>query len=88
MKLKPYPEYYKDSGAYVVVFIDAARSGAKPGTIGWIDPGKIDSVNISTHAFSIRMVEEFLRNIILSNLCIWVLNRWKLSLVKMFHRKY
>ncbi|MBL7136689.1 MAG: hypothetical protein ISS81_08895, partial [Candidatus Marinimicrobia bacterium] len=27
---------------------------------GWIDPGKIDSVNISTHAFSIKMVEEFL----------------------------
>lgn len=54
MKLKPYPEY-KDSGAEIVVFIDAARSGAKPGTIGWIDP-----VNISTHAFSIKMVEEFL----------------------------
>jgi len=33
MKLKPYPKY-KDSGADVVVFIDAARSGAKPGTIG------------------------------------------------------
>ncbi len=49
-----------DSGAEVVIFIDAARSGAKPGTIGWIDPGKIDSVNISTHAFSIKMVEEFL----------------------------
>ncbi len=49
-----------DYGAEIVVFIDAARSGAKPGTIGWIDPGKIDSVNISTHAFSIKMVEEFL----------------------------
>ena len=49
-----------DSGAEVVVFIDAARSGVKPGTIGWIDPEKVNSVNISTHAFSIKMVEEFL----------------------------
>ncbi len=49
-----------DSGADVVVFIDAARSGAKPGTIGWIDTEKVVSVNISTHAFSVKMVEEFL----------------------------
>ena len=51
-----------DSKAEVVIFIDAARSGKRPGTIDWIDPEKIFSIDISTHAFSIKMVEEFLQN--------------------------
>ena len=51
-----------DSGGRVVIFIDAARSGGKPGEISWIDPNQIDHLSISTHAFSLKMVEQYLVN--------------------------
>lgn len=51
-----------DSKGRVVVFIDAARSGGKPGAISWIDPHHIDRLSISTHAFSLKMVELYLMN--------------------------
>lgn len=45
----------------LVVFIDAAQTGRNPGDIFWIDPEELNSVNISTHSFSIKMIEDFLR---------------------------
>ena len=50
-----------DGGAGLVVFIDAARFGGRPGEIVWIDEGRIDSASVSTHAFSLRVVTDFLR---------------------------
>ena len=50
-----------DSGAELVVFIDAARFGGRPGEIAWIDEDRVDSAGISTHAFSIRTVMGYLR---------------------------
>lgn len=47
--------------AKVVVFIDAARFGGAPGEIQWLDDDKIDNVKISTHAYSIKMVETYLK---------------------------
>jgi len=46
----------------VLVFIDAARFGGKAGEISWIDPHDIEQLSISTHAFSLKMVEQYLRN--------------------------
>jgi hydrogenase 3 maturation protease len=45
----------------IIVFIDAVRGNMIPGTISWIDKNKISGINISTHAFSIKLVEDFLR---------------------------
>jgi len=50
-----------DGGAALVVFIDAARFGGRPGEIVWVDENRIDSACVSTHAFSLRAVTGFLR---------------------------
>jgi len=50
-----------DGGAGLVVFIDAARFGGRPGEIAWVDEDRIDSASVSTHAFSLRAVTDFLR---------------------------
>jgi len=50
-----------DSKAQLAVFIDAARWGAKPGEIAWLSADQIDAVGISTHAYSIRLVEKYLK---------------------------
>jgi len=50
-----------DGGAELVVFIDAARFGGRPGEIAWIDEDRIEAAGISTHAFSIRTVTSYLR---------------------------
>jgi len=50
-----------DSEAQLVVFIDAGRFGGNPGEINWVDEERIDSVGVSTHAFSLRAIAEFLR---------------------------
>ena len=44
-----------------VVFIDAARFHATPGTIAWLDQTQLDQLRISTHAFSMVMVEAYLQ---------------------------
>ena len=44
-----------------VVFIDAARFGGQPGEVRWLEPSAIDTLRISTHAFSIKMVEAYLQ---------------------------
>ena len=45
----------------LVVFIDAADVGKAPGEMGWIDPENLDTAQISTHAFNITMVEQYLK---------------------------
>ncbi len=46
----------------IIVCIDSARMGSGPGDIQWLSPSILDSFRISTHAFSILMIEEYLRN--------------------------
>jgi hydrogenase maturation protease len=46
----------------LVVFIDAAYIGATPGDMGWIDRDRLDTARISTHAFNITMVEQYLKS--------------------------
>jgi hydrogenase 3 maturation protease len=55
-----YLQQIVDCPADLVVFIDAAEWGGLPGEISWLTPDKIDSIAISTHAFSIKMVEQYL----------------------------
>lgn len=45
----------------LVIFIDAARWSDTAGKISWIEKKDLDSAKISTHAFSITMVEEYLK---------------------------
>ncbi len=45
----------------LVVFIDAADVGKEPGDMGWIDRDDLDTARISTHAFNITMVEQYLK---------------------------
>ncbi|MBN1561359.1 hydrogenase maturation protease [candidate division KSB1 bacterium] len=45
----------------LVVFVDAANVGKAPGDMGWIDSKDLDTARISTHAFNITMVEEYLK---------------------------
>jgi hydrogenase 3 maturation protease len=43
-----------------VVFIDAVKWGGNTGDICFIPSEKIDSLSISTHCFSVKMVEQYL----------------------------
>jgi len=45
----------------LVVFIDAANVGVRPGDMGWIEADELDTARISTHAFNITMVEQYLK---------------------------
>ncbi len=45
----------------MVIFIDAANVGKAPGDICWIDHDNLDTARISTHAFSVTMVEHYLK---------------------------
>lgn len=44
----------------LVIFIDASRFGGQPGEIKFLDPDELNSISISTHSFSIKMIEEYL----------------------------
>lgn len=44
----------------LVIFIDACRFGGLPGEIRWLEKDEIESAGISTHAYSITMIEKFL----------------------------
>ncbi|MCX6151281.1 MAG: hydrogenase maturation protease [Ignavibacteriales bacterium] len=46
--------------AKVIVFIDAINWGGETGEIILLPADKIDSLSISTHTFSIKMIEEYL----------------------------
>jgi hydrogenase 3 maturation protease len=43
-----------------VVFIDTAHFHAAPGTIAWLDQKHLDQLRISTHAFSMSLIETYL----------------------------
>jgi Ni,Fe-hydrogenase maturation factor len=51
-----------DKKPRAVVFIDAAHFHAAPGTISWLDQTQLDQLRISTHAFSMVMIEAYLRS--------------------------
>ena len=44
----------------LVVFIDACDFGGNPGDIRWMEPGEIKNAGISTHAYSITLIENYL----------------------------
>jgi len=46
----------------LVVFIDTANVGKSPGDMDWIAPENLDTARISTHAFNITMVEQYLKS--------------------------
>ena len=48
------------SKAELIVFFDAARFGGKPGEIRWLNKPELDSVKISTHSYSIDLIEKYI----------------------------
>lgn len=50
-----------DCHARLVIFIDASRFEGTPGQMSWCTSEQIDSIGLSTHAFSIKLVEQYLR---------------------------
>ncbi|HVO76251.1 MAG TPA: hydrogenase maturation protease [Ignavibacteriaceae bacterium] len=55
-----YLEKIQNADPQSVVFADACDWGGEPGEIKWLNPGEINSISISTHSFSIKMIEQFL----------------------------
>ena len=51
-----------DTGAQAVVFVDAARFQAPPGTIRWLPTNAIDASGFSTHTYSISTVADYLNS--------------------------
>lgn len=47
--------------ATVCVFIDTVRHGNTPGDIALVDPSQVSRKGFSTHTFSIKMIEDFLK---------------------------
>lgn len=45
-----------------IIFIDAADFGGVPGEIRWLDRESLSTLQISTHAYSITLVETYIRN--------------------------
>lgn len=43
----------------VIVFVDAAEWGGNYGESKWLDSREINSISFSTHAFSLKMLEDF-----------------------------
>ena len=46
--------------AKAIVFIDSALLGTEPGDIAWLTQEQIDTVGISTHGFSLKLIEKFI----------------------------
>jgi len=44
----------------LVIFLDACDLGNDPGAIRWLNNDEIETAGISTHAFSITMIEKYL----------------------------
>jgi hydrogenase 3 maturation protease len=45
----------------LVLFIDAADMGEKPGTVQWISEGCIDGMSASTHSLPLSMLARYLK---------------------------
>jgi hydrogenase maturation protease len=55
-----YLEKILNADPQAVVFADACEWGGTPGAIKWLNADEINSISISTHSYSIKMVEKFL----------------------------
>jgi len=55
-----YLQQILDCHARLVIFIDASRFEGTPGQLSWCTSEQIDSIGLSTHAFSIKLVEQYL----------------------------
>jgi hydrogenase maturation protease len=49
-----------DADVSRIIVIDAAKSGNPPGTISMLDKGRFDGSRISTHTYSIDLIEQYL----------------------------
>ncbi len=45
----------------LVIFLDAVRWGGEPGEVTWLSPAQIETAGMSTHTYSIRMIEQYLQ---------------------------
>jgi len=54
-------QHILDAQPEAVVLIDSARFPAPPGTIAWLEREALDRIRISTHAFSMVLVENYLK---------------------------
>jgi len=50
-----------DCKARLALFIDIAHEYDPPGALGWLPGDRIESAGISTHAFSISVIEKYIR---------------------------
>jgi hydrogenase 3 maturation protease len=55
-----YLEQILSANPGLVVFLDACDLGNDPGSIRWLNNDEIETAGISTHAFSIIMIEKYL----------------------------
>ncbi|MBN2091109.1 hydrogenase maturation protease [candidate division KSB1 bacterium] len=55
-----YLQQILDCHARLVIFIDASRFEGTPGQLTWCTSEQIDTIGLSTHAFSIKLVEQYL----------------------------
>lgn len=55
-----YLHYMLNSKADVIVIIDAAYTGNDPGRISLLDASEIDKLKISTHSYSVKLIEDYL----------------------------
>jgi Ni,Fe-hydrogenase maturation factor len=61
-----YPENYLsricEVKPAVIIFADICRWGGSPGEINIFSSAKIGSAGYSTHSYSVRLIEEYIRN--------------------------
>ncbi len=48
------------SEAKAIVFIDSALLGTEPGDIAWLTQEQIETVGISSHGYSLKLIEKFI----------------------------
>lgn len=58
-----YLEKILDLESDVIVIIDTARNSKQPGVINWINPDSMELNNFSTHTFSVKMIENYLKQL-------------------------
>jgi len=46
--------------AKAIVFIDSALLGTEPGDIAWLTKEQIDTAGISSHGYSLKLIEKFI----------------------------
>jgi hydrogenase 3 maturation protease len=60
------PENYlyqlTESKADVIVFIDAVKTKSYTADVNWLEQDQIEMISVSTHSFSIKMLEQFINS--------------------------